>query len=436
MQIIDRRLNQKNKSTVNRQRFIRRYRTKIKKSITESISRRSVTDMDKGEDVSIPRKDIGEPTFRQGDGGRKERIYPGNKEYTAGDTIKRPPPQAGGAGRRASDQGEGEDEFSFQVTNEEYMNILFEDLELPNLKKNKLKKLVNYKTVRSGFNTEGTPSNIDIIRSLKGSLARRFAMQSPLKKKLAEKEKQLVKISKKLDGDTTKNIDELIEEKKELISDIEVLQKRIKKIPYLDSFDLRYKNFSKLPQPTTNAVMFCLMDVSGSMDQQTKEMAKRFFILLYLFLKRTYKDVEVVFIRHHTQATEVDEETFFYAKETGGTIVSSALYLMQDIIADRYNPSDWNIYAAQASDGDNWNNDSSTCQQLLDNTLLQQLRYFTYVEITDREPQNLWHQYQKLQQTHSNFAMQNITQQSDIYPVFRECFKKQSAPASSLVGPS
>lgn len=447
VQIIDRRLNQKNKSTVNRQRFIRRYRTKIKKSITESISRRSVTDIDKGEDVSIPRKDIGEPTFRHGDGGRKERIYPGNKEFTAGDTIKRPPPQAGGTGRRASDQGEGEDEFSFQVTNEEYMNILFEDLELPNLKKNKLKKLINYKTVRSGFNTEGTPSNIDIVRSLKGSLARRFAMQAPLKKKLSKKEKRYEIVCKEIDSridednnqaqqHLQENVDKLIEEKKGLITDIEALQQRIKKIPYLDSFDLRYKNFSKLPQPTTNAVMFCLMDVSGSMDQQTKEMAKRFFILLYLFLKRTYKDVEVVFIRHHTQATEVDEETFFYAKETGGTIVSSALYLMQDIIADRYNPSDWNIYAAQASDGDNWNNDSSTCQQLLDKTLLQQLRYFTYVEITDREPQNLWHQYQKLEQTHTNFAMQNITQQSDIYPVFREFFKKQSAPASSLIGPS
>jgi uncharacterized sporulation protein YeaH/YhbH (DUF444 family) len=444
VQVIDRRLNQKNKSTVNRQRFIRRYRAKIKKSITESISRRSITDIDKGEEVSIPKKDIGEPTFRHGQGGHKERIYPGNKEFTTGDKIKRPPPQGGGIGRRASDQGEGEDEFSFHVSSEEYMGILFEDLELPNLKKNKLKKLINYKSIRSGFNTEGTPTNIDIIRSLKGSLARRFAIQSPLKKKLKLEQKALEQTNQSIQELSSKDASEALDKKLaeerqkrlSLLENIESLEKRIKRIPYLDSFDLKYKNFAKLPQPTTNAVMFCLMDVSGSMDQQTKEMAKRFFILLYLFLKRTYKDVEVVFIRHHTQATEVDEETFFYAKETGGTIVSSALVLMQDIIADRYNPSDWNIYAAQASDGDNWNNDSSTCHEILDTKLLPLLRYFTYVEITDREPQNLWHQYAKLQNVHNNFAMQNITQQSDIYPVFREFFKKQSAPTSSFIGPS
>jgi len=416
VQIIDRRLNQKNKSTVNRQRFIRRYRSQIKKSIAERISQRGVTDIDKSESISIPSKDISEPTFRHGDGGKKQHVYPGNKEFTAGDKISRPPPQAGGRGRRASDSGEGNDEFSFQISSEEYMNILFEDLELPNLKKNKLKKLVNYKTIRSGFNTDGVPSNIDIVRSLKGSMARRIAIQLPLKKKLKKLQAELALVDENIKPSQSK----------ELVDEIEALQKRIKRIPYIDTFDLRYKNFTKLPQPTTNAVMFCLMDVSGSMDQQTKEMAKRFYILLYLFLKRSYKDVEVVYIRHHTQAKEVDENEFFYSQETGGTIVSSALTLMQEIIQDRYNPSDWNIYAAQASDGDNWNDDSDYCHKLLNESILSQVRYYTYVEITDREPQNLWHQYQKLVDTHDNFAMQKIITQNDIYPVFREFFRKQS----------
>ncbi len=416
MQIIDRRLNQKNKSTVNRQRFIRRYRSQIKKAIADRISQRSVTDVDKSESISIPSKDIGEPTFRHGDGGEKQRVYPGNKEFVSGDQIKRPPPQDGAGGRRASDSGEGEDDFSFEVSSDEYMELLFEDLELPNLKKNKLKKLVNYKTIRSGFNTDGVPSNIDIIRSIKGSMARRIAIQLPLKKKLKKKKEAI----SKLDKDTNPQI------RDELIIEIENLEKRIKRIPYIDTFDLRYKNFTKLPQPTTNAVMFCLMDVSGSMDQNTKEMAKRFYILLYMFLKRSYKDVEVVYIRHHTQAKEVDEQEFFYSQETGGTIVSSALKLMQEIIRDRYSPSDWNIYAAQASDGDNWNDDSNTCHTLLDKVILPQVRYYTYVEITDRDPQNLWHEYHKLTDNHHNFAMQNITQQNDIYPVFRELFKKNT----------
>jgi uncharacterized protein len=437
VQIIDRRLNQKNKSTVNRQRFIRRYRTQIKKAIAEKVSKRSITDIDKGENISIPSKDITEPTFRHGEGGVKEKIYPGNKEFTQGDKIKRPPPQGEASGRRASDKGEGEDEFSFQISNEEYMDILFEDLELPNLKKNMLKKIINYKSIRSGFNTNGTPTNIDIVRSLKGSLARRIAIQSPLKRRLKKIKQELDIVNSQLEDELNdEKYTFLSKRKNHLIEDIESIENRIKRIPYIDTFDLRYKNFTQLPQPTTNAVMFCIMDVSGSMDQKTKEMAKRFFILLYLFLKRTYKDVEVVYIRHHTQASEVNEEEFFYSKETGGTIVSSALELMNDIINDRYNPTDWNIYGAQASDGDNWNNDSLTCHKLLDSHLLPIVRYFTYVEITDREPQNLWHEYQRLVEKHSNFALQNIKQQSDIYPVFRDFFKKQSAPSSSYIGPS
>ena len=153
--------------------------------------------------------------------------------------------------------------------------------------------------------------------------------------------------------------------------------------------------------------MFCLMDVSGSMDQSTKDMAKRFYILLYLFLSRTYKNVEVVYIRHHTQAKEVDEHEFFYSQETGGTIVSSALKLMDEVVKERYNPAQWNIYAAQASDGDNWADDSPLC----------------------RAQQTLWREYEHLQSTFDNFAMQHIRDQDDIYPVFRELFHKQNATA-------
>jgi uncharacterized sporulation protein YeaH/YhbH (DUF444 family) len=414
MQIIDRRLNQKNKSTVNRQRFLKRYRKQIKKAINKQIGQRSITDIDKDEQVSIPTKDISEPTFSSGSGGRRERVLPGNKEFVSGDQIQRPPQQGGGgSGGEASNEGEGQDEFAFQISSDEYMEILFEGLELPNLKKNQLKKIVNYKTIRSGFNTEGTPSNIDIVRSFKGSMARRIACQSPIKKAIKEKQAELDETS-------------LPEEIERLKLEIEDLELRLKRIPYIDTFDLKYKNFDKLPQPTSSAVMFCIMDVSGSMDQQTKEMAKRFFLLLYMFLKRSYKDVEVVYIRHHTQAKEVDEQEFFYSQETGGTIVSSALKLMLEIIQERYPSNDWNIYGAQASDGDNWNDDSKFCHKLLSEKILNLVRYFTYVEITQREPQNLWHEYNRLKDSHDNFALQKIAEQQDIYPVFREFFQNES----------
>ena len=155
-------------------------------------------------------------------------------------------------------------------------------------------------------------------------------------------------------------------------------------------------------------------------------MAKRFYILLYLFLSRTYKNVEVVYIRHHTQAKEVDEQEFFYSQETGGTIVSSALKLLDEIIAERYQESDWNIYAAQASDGDNWADDSPQCRELLMKKLLPVTRYFAYIEITERQHQSLWREYQSVEEACSNFVCKHIISVSDIYPVFRELFEKTS----------
>src|SRR5690606_15872875 len=173
----------------------------------------------------------------------------------------------------------------------------------------------------------------------------------------------------------------------ELETEIQKLRRRISKIPFIDTFDLRYNLHVKQPKPTSKAVMFCLMDVSGSMNQAMKDMGKRFFILLYMFLKRNYERIEVVFIRHHTSAKEVDEEEFFYSRETGGTIVSSALKLMKEILNARYPTDEWNVYGAQASDGDNWNDDSPTCKKLLIDDILPKCQYYAYIEINPRRHQ-------------------------------------------------
>ena len=417
-QLIDRRPNAKNKSTVNRQRFLRRYKKQIKKAISEQISKRSITDIGSGESVSIPTRDISEPTFRSDKGGVQEGVYPGNKEFTEGDRIKRPINQGQGKGRRASDSGEGDDEFAFEISHDEYLDLLFDDLELPNLQKNQLRKMTRKKTVRAGFSNDGVPTNINIVRSLRSALSRRVALGAEPRRRLHTLEAELEALEREVDGDEARLV--------ELKQEIEVLRSRVKKIPFIDTFDLRFNNFVQRPEPTAQAVMFCLMDVSGSMDQETKDIAKRFYILLYLFLTRSYRDVDVVYIRHHTQAKEVDEEEFFYSRETGGTIVSSALELTRDIIAQRYPPEDWNIYAAQASDGDNWNDDSPRCEQILAKDLLPQLRYYAYVEITRRDHQGLWDHYARLLDSYENFAMQQIREQDDIYPVFREFFQKQA----------
>ncbi|WP_209326475.1 YeaH/YhbH family protein [Pseudoalteromonas sp. PA2MD11] len=416
---IDRRLNGKNKSTLNRQRFIRRYKKQIKEAVSDAINKRSVTDTTSGESISIPQRDISEPIFHQGRGGDREQIHPGNDQFSTGDKIKRPQGggQGGGSGEgEASDSGEGQDDFVFSISKDEYLDLLFEDLELPNLQQNQLDKLVQMKTHRAGFCNDGMPSNIDIVRSLQGSLARRVAMTAGKKRQLAELEGQLALLQAEEQPD--KATIALLERQ------IEELQNRIKAVPFIDNYDLRFRNYEKQPHPTSKAVMFCLMDVSGSMDQATKDMAKRFYILLYQFLTRSYKNIEVVYIRHHTQAKEVDEQEFFYSQETGGTIVSSALKLMNEIIAERYNPEEWNIYAAQASDGDNWADDSPNCGEILRNKLLKAVRYYAYIEITARAHQSLWREYQSIVQTHDNFAMQHIRGVEDIYPIFRELFKK------------
>ncbi|RBM51577.1 hypothetical protein DLR65_04455 [Vibrio tarriae] len=421
-QFIDRRLNGKNKSTVNRQRFLRRYKEQIKESVADAVNRRSITNTESGEDVSIPTRDIKEPMFHQGKGGVRERVHPGNDQFIRGDKIDRPKggQGSGGSGEgEASADGEGSDDFVFQISKDEYLDILFEDLALPNLKKNQVNKITEWKTHRAGFQTSGVPSNISVVRSLQQSLARRTAMTAGKRRLMSELEEELERIQRS-------EPPQIMEEMR-IKQEIEELRNKIDSVPFIDTFDLRFKNYEKRPIPSSQAVMFCLMDVSGSMDQATKDIAKRFYVLLYLFLTRTYENVEVVFIRHHTQAKEVNEHDFFYSQETGGTIVSSALKLMHEIIEARYPLGEWNIYGAQASDGDNWADDSPRCKELLSNKLLPYCQYYAYIEITRRSHQTLWHEYEKLQASFDNFAMKNIHSVEDIFPVFRELFQKENA---------
>ena len=420
--LIDRRLQGKNKSAVNRERFLRRYKSQIKDAVGRAIKGRSITDIESGEKVSIPVKDVGEPSFGHAHGGVWETISPGNQEYQKGDQITRPK-GGGGAGRGKAGNSDQmtEDDFIFELSREEFMNYFFEDLELPHMVKTQLTATTEFKNQRAGYNISGTPSNIHVLRSLRGALGRRIAVGGSSRKRLAEAQEELQSLLDKPVPDLEDSI--LVAELRKLIHH---LHTRLAAIPYIDPFDLRYSNRIKVPKPMTQAVMFCIMDVSGSMDETRKDTAKRFFILLYLFLKRVYDKIEVVFIRHHTAASEVDEEEFFHSRESGGTVVSSALHLLDKIIDERYGAGSWNSYVAQASDGDNWDNDSVLCRQLLTNTIMPKVQYYTYVEITDGPPQNLWEQYSQVPDHHPHFAMQKIVTPADIYPVFRELFKKQA----------
>lgn len=420
--IIDRRLNSKNKSTVNRQRFLRRYKKHIKDAVEDAVNNRSIQDIEQGGNVTIPRRDISEPVFHHGEGGIRNKVFPGNKEFVVGDEFQRPQGGSGGSPGegKASNQGEGEDEFTFQINQEEFLNFMFDGLELPYLVKKQLNNTVQYETRRAGFTNAGSPDKIHIVRSLKAAHARRIALTGKDRRKIRALKKEISELEPLLPNEQVEN------QINQLKDEIDSLTQKLKRVPFLDDFDMKYNNLIKVPVPSSKAVMFCLMDVSGSMTQSIKDMAKRFFILLYLFLKRNYKQIEVVFVRHHTHAKEVDEEEFFYSRETGGTIVSSALDLSSEIIEKRYSPSDWNIYIAQASDGDNWDGDSTKCSQVLSENILKQVQYFAYVEITTGPHQNLWYEYEKLTSAWPEcFAMQQIKTPADIFPVFRSLFEKK-----------
>ena len=425
-QIIDRRLSGKNKSIGNRERFLRRYRGQIRDAVRKAVSGRNIRELEQGEDVTLPRRDVSEPTFGHAAGGNREYVHPGNQEFVKGDRIERPKGQAGGGSGsgEAGDGGEGEDDFVFRLTREEFMQVFFEDLALPHLVRTQLAEVPEWKSHRAGFTSDGTPNNLHVVRSMRGALGRRIALGMEKRRELHELEARLQTLTQEEDA-RKPEVQALIAETE---ARIVLLRQRLSNIPFLDPIDLRFRNRIKVPQPTTRAVMFCLMDVSGSMDESRKDLAKRFFILLYLFLTRHYEKIEVVFIRHHTQAQEVDEQNFFHATETGGTVVSSALVLMEEIIRARYPSGDWNIYGAQASDGDNWHHDSGRCRELLADKILPLCRYYAYVQVAEAE-QNLWEEYAKLEEDVPHFAMRKAVEVAQIYPVFRDLFKKEGAAA-------
>lgn len=434
---VDRRLNPKEKSLGNRRRFIRRVRAHVKHAVDEAVRRRGIADVDRGGDVSVPADGVREPTFHHAArGGLREHVLPGNKTFRPGDRIDKPPSGAGGGGRRGAPDGDAEDDFAFVLSRDEFLEIFFEDLELPDMIKRTLKETKTSKPRRAGHSVTGSSANLNVARTMRNALGRRLALRRPSNRRAQELEARILELE---------SLDEPAgEERAELAAlheALAALRRRQKLIPYLDPLDVRYNYFEPQPEPNARAVMFCLMDTSASMGEREKDLAKRFFVLLHLFLSRRYDSVDLVFIRHTHLASEVDEDTFFYSRESGGTVVSTALTQMRDIIAARYAASDWNIYAAQASDGDNTPGDSPGCAAMLNEELMKLCQYFAYVEIISEEESQflksdgsgteLWNAYRAVAERWRNFAMKRIARETDIYPVFRELFARKAEARSN-----
>lgn len=429
MQIVDRRLNPKSKSLGNRQRFLRRAKAEIREAVKEAIKNRRVSEVEGSERVKIKSKNLREPSFSHGRGaGIRDMVLPGNEEYHAGDRIDKPQGGGGGGrGREGSPDGDGQDEFSFSLSREEFLDLFFDDLALPNMVKVKLKDIKSPKPARAGFTSDGSPARLNHVRTMRNSLGRRIALRRPSEAEIEKLEQQLAAA----EADTPRD-EQLIAK---LRSEIEHKRRVRKTIAYIDPLDLRFNRFERVPKPTTQAVMFCLMDVSASMTENLKDLAKRFFMLLHVFLTRHYREVHIVFIRHTSQAAVVDEETFFRGTDTGGTVISSALEEMMKVVRDRYSPADWNIYAAQASDGDNFHDDMPRCLELLEREILPVCQYFAYIETahgerySDTMETSVWSGYSEIADGHPNFAMKRVSSPEEIFPVFRDLFSRTGVAA-------
>jgi uncharacterized sporulation protein YeaH/YhbH (DUF444 family) len=428
MQIVDRRLNPKAKSLGNRQRFLRRAKAEIREAIKDSLKSRKIAEAEGAEKVTIRSKSLREPSFGLSrNSGMRDYILPGNESYKVGDEIPKPQGGGGGRGSQGSADGEGQDDFTFTLTKDEFLDLFFDDLKLPNLIKVKLKDLKAPRSVRAGFSSDGPPARHNRTRTMRKSLGRRMALRRPSQAEVDRLEEELAAAEAEVPPNAARIA--------ELRSRLEHKQRLRRTIAYIDPIDLQYNRFERVPKPTTQAVMFCLMDASASMTEPLKDLAKRFFMLLHVFLSRYYREVHIVFIRHTSTAAEVDEETFFRGTETGGTVISTALEEMMKVVRERYSPADWNIYAAQASDGDNFHDDMPRCLDLLSNEILPVCQYFAYIETTHGERFNdtvetpVWHGYAEVARQRRNFAMRRVASPEDIFPVFHDLFSADSAAA-------
>lgn len=419
--IIDRRKNPSGKNLTNRQRFLKRVKKHLRDQVREAMNSRKIKSRD-GEEISVPVDGINEPNF---DYDRKtgewERILPGNRDFIVGDSIRKPPRGAGqGGGKEGSNQGGSEDDFRFNISRDEYLDLVFEDLELPDMIKKSEKAAVTFQKHRAGFQVSGSPSALDLVRSLKNSLGRRLALRRPRDEELEEAQRLVEESS----GDDRLRAQEALDA---------LLRKRTV-VPWVDPIDIRYRRWEQQPIPNAQAVMFCLMDVSGSMGEKEKEIAKRFYLLLYLFLQRKYKKVDIVFVRHTEVAKECNEDEFFNSQESGGTVISTGLELVNGIINERYPLDAWNIYVVQASDGDNYTNDNEIVVELM-HTLLKKVQYYVYAEVREVPHQDTFHYgvhdtavwaiMERLSLLYPQLCHIKMDHVNEVVPTFREVFSRE-----------
>ena len=447
--LIDRRKAGHGKSMPNREKLIRRIKTYIKQAIPQNVGQGGVTGQNSSiaSPVRVASNALEEPWFAYSRGGETTHVLIGNREYERGDEIDFP--SSDGKGSGAGQGGSGEDDFVVNVARSEFLELFFEDCELPNLTNEKYTDKLDNTQQPSGFSTNGTPAQLSVIRTYKQSLGRRKALMAPYQEEKEELEEELAELEVHLaeleSGGTSSRsgIDaKIVKRMTEITQRLEELSVKFNFLDNFDKSDLRYRKKEAKPLKTVDAVLIMVMDISGSMDEDRKTIARRWFALLYAFIKRRYANTELVFIAHTDEPFEMSEDDFFSTRMNGGTMVSPALKMVNDIIHERYDPNETNIYVSHASDGDNWGNDNQAvvAEMTGPGYLCNKIQMFSYAEVGKKYHHsyndendgdtNLWQAYDLARDNADDskkVIMSIIETADDCYPVFKKVFKKVTA---------
>ena len=391
--------NGKDRSAEDKRRHRELVEESIKKNIGNIIAEESIIGQSKDKKIKIPIKGIKEYQFVYGNNGTSAGSGDGSEKR--GDRIGEDKAGKNGNGEGQAGNQEGEDIYETEITIEELIKYLFEDLNLPDIDKKKMAEIESIRSLKNlGYQRKGIPPR----------LAKRRSVIEKIKRKQGFLRNH----------EETDDAEDQVED----ILDSETEQQK-KRFPFMED-DLRYRRVREDHKKDFNAVVICIMDVSGSMDQTKKYMARSFYFLLYQFVRLKYSNVEVAFVAHTTSAKEVNEDEFFHKGESGGTYISSGYEKALEIIEQRYNPASWNIYAFHCSDGDNWSEDNKKAVECAQK-LCEVCNLFGYGEIVPgyySSASTIKSEYQK-SINNKNFAIITMTRKEDILTGLKKLLDKE-----------
>jgi len=367
------------RSVRDRKRHKEKVKEAIKQNIQNIISEESIIGQSGDKKIKIPIRGIKEYQFIFGH--NNPDVGTGNGQAKPGDVVQKGSPQNEGIGPAEPGNRPGDEIYETEITLEEAISYLFEDLELPDLERKRFHIIESERLMK--------PRGVKLL-GIRPRLNRRWTMKEHIRRKIASH----------------------VEEEE--------------RFPFHDN-DLRYNRIVVDVKEHSNAVVFCVMDTSGSMDITKKYLARSFYFLLYQFVHRRYQNVELVFIAHHTEAKEVDENDFFHRGESGGTMISSGYKKALEIIKERYHPSLWNIYAFHCSDGDNFTEDNQEALRYA-KELKQICNLFGYGEIKPFDTFS-WGSMMKIFEplATDNFVIIGIRSKEDVWPALKKFLSRDRA---------